>query len=85
MPGAEALMGMTFFLSVAAIFILRGPLGKALADRIGGRAPDAREVQELRGEVDELRHQLGEVQERLDFAERLLAKQRERALPGPKG
>jgi hypothetical protein len=83
--GFEAFIPITLFLSVAAVFILRGPLGKALADRIGGRAPDAREVRELRGEVDELRQQLGEVQERLDFAERLLAQQREHALPKGKG
>jgi hypothetical protein len=83
--GLEAFIPITLFLSVAAVFILRGPLGRALADRIGGRAPDAREVQDLRSEVEELRQQLGEVQERLDFAERLLAKQRERALPGPRG
>lgn len=80
----EVLIPITLFLSIAAIVILRGPFGKALADRIGGRAPDAHEVQDLRGEVEELRNQLGEVQERLDFAERLLAKQRavERLGPG---
>jgi TolA-binding protein len=31
-------------------------------------------LSQLEGEVDELRHQLTETQERLDFAERLLAK-----------
>jgi hypothetical protein len=71
-----------FFLAMAAIFVLRGPFGRALADRMAGRAGRAdREVQELRGEVEDLRHQLTEVQERLDFAERLLARQGERALP----
>ncbi len=70
-----------FFLAMAAIFVLRGPFGRALADRMAGRAGhDDREVQELRGEVEELRHQVTEVQERLDFAERLLARQDERAL-----
>lgn len=73
-----------FFLSLAAIFVLRGPFGRALADRLAGRArPDDREVQELRGEVGALRHELTEVQERLDFAERMLARQDERALPQP--
>jgi hypothetical protein len=70
------------FLSLAAIFVLRGPFGRALADRLAGRArPDDHEVQELRGEVEELRHELTEVQERLDFAERMLARQDDRALP----
>ncbi len=70
------------FVSLAAIFVLRGPFGRALADRLAGRGrPDDREVQELRGEVEELRHELTEVHERLDFAERMLARQDERALP----
>jgi hypothetical protein len=70
------------FLCAAAVFILRGPFGRAIAERIAGRArtgAEDQELQELRGEVDEMRQQLGEVQERLDFAERLLARQDERA------
>jgi hypothetical protein len=67
-----------FFLSFAAIFILRGPFGRALAARISGRArADDGEVEELRGAVEDLRRQLGDVQERLDFAERLLTRQQE--------
>jgi hypothetical protein len=75
-----------FFLAMAAIFVLRGPFGRALAERLSGRAGvDDREVRELRGEVEDLRHQLTEVQERLDFAERLLARQREaERLPQPR-
>ena len=68
------------FLSVAAIVIMRGPFGRALAERLSGRARTGSEdenVRELKGEVEELRNQLYEVQERLDFAERLLAQQRE--------
>ena len=74
------------FLSLAAIFVLRGPLGRAIGERIGGRRgpTDDRAVQDLKGEVDELRHQLNEVQERLDFAERLLARHDERAAVLPK-
>ena len=70
-----------FFLSVAAIFVLRGPFGRALAERISGHgAHDDRELEEVRGEVAALRNELAEVQERLDFAERLLARQDERAV-----
>ena len=62
-------------LSVAAIFVLRGPLGKALADRLAGRSSA--------DDVEALRQELTEVQERLDFAERMLGRQDERALPPP--
>ena len=78
---------MVLFVSIAAVAILRGPFGRALAERIAGRARIAgedQEMRELKGEIDELRQQLSEVQERLDFAERLLARRDDRApaLPG---
>jgi hypothetical protein len=74
-----------FFLSFAAIFVLRGPFGKALAERLSGRVVphDDGAVLELREEVEELRRQLGEVQERLDFAERVLARPSHDKLVGP--
>lgn len=73
-------------LSVPAIFILRGPIGRALADRIAGRtgAPEKERLERLDREVEDLRAELGEVHERLDFAERMLAQQREAdRLPAP--
>ena len=65
--------------AVGATKVLRGPLGKALADRLAGRTGAAASVEgdRFQGEVDELKHRLAEVEERLDFAERLLAKTRE--------
>ncbi|OGU22554.1 MAG: hypothetical protein A3K13_09885 [Gemmatimonadetes bacterium RIFCSPLOWO2_12_FULL_68_9] len=80
---APALVISLITLTLGATFILRGPLGKALADRMAGRAArDDADVAQLRAEVDDLRDLVGELQERLDFAERLLAQQRERsALP----
>ncbi len=50
-----------------------GPIGAAIGERIRGRRdgpPDHR----LAAEVDELRTRLAEVEERLDFTERLLAR-----------
>ncbi len=70
------------FLCAAAVFITRGPFGRALAERISGRgrpAAEDQDVRELKTEVEELRTQLGDVQERLDFAERVLARRNERA------
>ena len=70
------------------LFLLTiSPIGKAFAARILGKkgpAADgeetAEEVKELRREVEEMRHlpeQLSELGERVDFLERLVAKQRE--------
>ncbi|MES2304108.1 MAG: hypothetical protein V4558_01300 [Gemmatimonadota bacterium] len=71
-----------WFIAVGgAAYALRGPLGKALADRIAGRSQiDAEDMvaqvpDELYAELDELRARVGELEERVDFSERLLAKQ----------
>lgn len=59
------------------------PLGRALARRIAGESGPRRnadEVDALQGDVAELRRELDEVHNRLDFAERLLAQVKERGL-----
>jgi hypothetical protein len=62
------------FIAFAFVIVkVLGPIAVAIGHRIrGGRdsAPDQR----LAVEVDELRTRLAEVEERLDFAERLLAR-----------
>jgi hypothetical protein len=62
--------------------ILRGPVGEALGDRLRhGRR--TRGDATLLAEVERLKQRLDEVEERLDFAERLLAAGREvDQLPG---
>ena len=58
------------------------PVGRALARRLGGDKGDhaesaaLAEVDALREEMQALRGEVGEMQERLDFAERLLAQVR---------
>ncbi len=73
---------------IATAVVLRGPVGKALARQLeGGHGPDPLAIEEAAGplvaHIEELRARLAEVEERLDFAERLLtqAEQPER-LPG---
>ena len=69
-------------LTVGLVKLFKGPLGAAIADRIRGAPASARDP-ELAVEVDQLRGRLAEVEERLDFAERLLAQARETdQLPG---
>lgn len=80
---APAIISCVLFLSAAAVIILRGPLGKAWARRIEGQSapPDASSLSDLEGRLARLEQQvdrLHELEERLDFTERLLAQERER-------
>ena len=69
-------------LGIVGVVLARGELGRALARRIEhGQAPDS--DGELHAELDEMRGRVAELEERVDFAERLLSRQRETAqLPG---
>jgi hypothetical protein len=78
----------------ALIAISFSPVGRAVADRIRGKAAGADAAAELRAELAEHREALSqeveavqrdvaELAERVDFAERLLAKNREGQRIGP--
>jgi hypothetical protein len=87
-PGSVMFI-MVFLVPITAI-IVKSPLGKALADRIAGRSggDDARllaELDALRHELDAVHEQLLEVNERLDFSERLLAQQSDGLATPPEG
>ncbi len=74
------LVPIMLFVVIGLVAVLRGPIGKAFADRIAGRSTSGtewRETEALRGEVEELRLRMTELEERLDFAERMLARARE--------
>lgn len=60
---APLVISVVLFVSTAAVFIFRGPIGKAIARRIEGNA----------GVDHALAARVSELEERLDFAERLLA------------
>ena len=83
----EGILAITFIFGGGTLFLLAvSPVGKALADRIrhgtqplgsGGTEP------EVLAELELLRQDVSELQERVDFAERLLAnKHDDRQLPG---
>ena len=67
-----------------AIVLSFSPIGRAIAARLRGPAelPSA-EIDELRDQVATLQQQLGELAERQDFTERMLAKAREKGTLGP--
>jgi hypothetical protein len=78
----EGILAITFIFGGGTLFLLSvSPVGRALAERIRGQAQPAHDP-ELLAEVDTLRHEVAELHERVDFAERLLAQRQE---PGKVG
>lgn len=85
MSGPEA--AMAFMIFGGGLWVLR-PIAGAIARRIGGEIPlPARpEPDEATlAELQQLREDVNDLAERLDFAERLLAKQRDAQRIGPGG
>lgn len=74
-------------LAVAAVLILRGPLGRALGRRIEGpgAAPGdevVRRIEDLERRLlasEQTEDRLAELEERLDFTERILAREKQAA------
>ena len=100
MEAGEALVAMTLFVTIGATVVLRGPLGKALAERIAGRRlfdrggdPPPAELMERQAELleqaardlEDVKHRLAEVEERQDFAERMIAQRADPGRPGLPG
>jgi hypothetical protein len=76
----EGILAIIFVLGGGTCFALSlSPVGRALADRIRSKGAPPAVDSELLAEVDALRQELSELQERVDFTERLLARQQERA------
>lgn len=73
----EGILAITFIFGGGSIFLLAiSPVGKAIADRIrhGTQPLGAGTEPEVLNELEQLRADVGELQERVDFAERLLAR-----------
>jgi hypothetical protein len=91
-PSTEQLIIMLGGACIILGMFLFGPVGRALAEGLrhlfGARKQaDAAVADALREEVAALQHRVAELEERQDFAERLLAQARERGLlsgPSPK-
>jgi predicted transcriptional regulator len=78
MNGPEAIAAFMFF--GGTFWVLR-PVAAAVAKRIAGehRRPvmDTEEREEMLAELQQVRQELSELAERMDFAERMLAKPRD--------
>jgi hypothetical protein len=78
----EGVLAITFIFGGGTLFLLSvSPVGRALAERIRGHAAPAQDP-ELLADVDALRHEVAELHERVDFAERLLAQRQEQGKVG---
>ena len=82
----EGILAVTFIFGGGTAFLLAiSPIGKAIAERIRAHGAVPMPDPELLAEVDALRRDLSELQERVDFAERLLARTQERQQVGKGG
>lgn len=82
----EGVLAIIFIFGGGTLFLLSvSPIGKAYAERIRSKTHElAPPDPQVLAELDELRGQVSELHERVDFAERLLAERREgQQLPLP--
>jgi hypothetical protein len=63
--------------TAGALFLTRSSFGRALTHRLRQGSGRGEELATLTNEIEQLRRDLSEVQERLDFTERLLTQLRE--------
>jgi hypothetical protein len=76
----EGILAITFIFGGGTLFLLSvSPVGRALAERIRHHGSVPSQDPELLAEVDQLRREVSELQERMDFTERILLQNQERA------
>ena len=69
----EGVLAITFIFGGGTLFLLSvSPVGRAIAERIRSHGAIPTQDPELLAEVDQLRHDVSELQERMDFTERIL-------------
>jgi hypothetical protein len=75
---SDQTFGIVLVLVISIVFafakIMKGPIGEALARRLGGKVDEP----DRDAEISELRTRLAELEERVDFTERVLLQQPER-------
>jgi hypothetical protein len=90
MNGGAPAVVMIVFLGLAATTIILWPIMRAFGRRLEGKGhadaalrAEVEQLQQRLGDVDQLHHRVAELEERIDFAERMLARPpTPAALPG---
>ena len=82
--GEDFLIPAIIAIGVIAVVLLKGPVGEALAMRLRGEVASHDMSDAVLAELDEVRARMAELEERLDFSERLMAQTSDPArLPAP--
>jgi hypothetical protein len=81
--GEDFLIPATIAIGVISVILLKGPVGEALAMRLRGEGASHDLNDGVLAELDDVRARLAELEERLDFSERLLASQSDPARLAP--
>ena len=90
LDGDLVVIAITLLTTVGMVTL--GPIGRAVAERLRGKhsadsvAGVQDQLDEVIGRLDQVQRQLGDLAERQDFSERLLAQAKDRGLlaaPGP--
>jgi len=91
MTPEEGIKFLALFLFMGGCFWILNPFFRALARKLEGKTTDTHALEQMReemlGEMDGLRQDVAQLSERLDFTERMLAKQQQdpaRVGPGAK-
>ncbi len=69
----------SIFLLIVVIVLIKSPLGRAMADRLAGRVPDSPGLSDENiNLIHELEDRVMDLEERLEYTERLVQQQKER-------
>ncbi|HET7043135.1 MAG TPA: hypothetical protein VFI13_14040, partial [Gemmatimonadales bacterium] len=80
-PPDGVLAATTIIIGMIVVAIIMYPLIRAWARRLEGKAGGGEEARQMEARVVELEHRLADVEERLDFSERMLSQREPVALP----
>lgn len=69
--------GVLFFGGITTVMLAFSPIGRALADRLRHRGAQPEPDPAVQDELMRLRADVAELQERIDFTERVLAQRKE--------